>query len=312
MTAKRCPSCKQSVPASAFQCPRCELMLVDFDQELDFEPGHRNVVQAMFERPEAAIAKSEAPRAATRERPRTGPLPAPDDVPCVIEGLRLSRMGLSRIEAVVVGAADGVRTVLELTETVGGSLGELQVVLGGLAGIGVITLSPAQAPGEAEAGEETVKYDLNELQEKARLNKDRAEQLRARPPAHRPPASPRLERPAPAQPLPRRRTGVPRGEGDNALEMAIKLERSGRGLEALRYLELAISRSNDAAPLYNRLAIVLIRERFDFRGAEKMLLKALELAPANPVYRGNLALVRERKAIATHPKLQTLKRGQDR
>ncbi|HCF60777.1 MAG TPA: hypothetical protein DFS52_22600, partial [Myxococcales bacterium] len=101
MTAKRCPSCKQSVPASAFQCPRCELMLVGFDQELDFEPGHRNVVQAMFERPEAAIAKSETPRSATRERPRTGPLPAPDDVPCVVEGLRLSRMGLSRIEAVV-------------------------------------------------------------------------------------------------------------------------------------------------------------------------------------------------------------------
>ncbi|HCF60776.1 MAG TPA: hypothetical protein DFS52_22595, partial [Myxococcales bacterium] len=71
--------------------------------------------------------------------------------------------------AVVVGAADGLQTVLELTKTVGGSLGELQVVLQGLVGIGVITLSPAQALWEeADAEDETVKFDLNELQEKAR------------------------------------------------------------------------------------------------------------------------------------------------
>ncbi|MGI5861476.1 MAG: hypothetical protein ACOX6T_05395 [Myxococcales bacterium] len=313
MTAKHCPSCRRSVPAGAFQCPRCELLLVDFEQELDFKPSRRNVVQAMFEKPGAESARPEGRRPPTRERPDRGPLAAADEVPKIVEGLRLSRMGLSRIEARVVGAVDGFQTVLELSETVGCSLSELQAVLQGLVELGVVTLSRARAPGEASAEDETVLLDLNALQETARLNKERAAQPRPRPPAHRPATAQQIEpeRPAPARPMPKRNSIAPRGEGENALEMAIKLERSGRGLEALRYLELAISRSRDAAPLYNRLAIVLIRERLDFRGAEKTLLKALEIDPANPVYRGNLAMVRQRKAIATHPKLQVHKRSQD-
>ena len=320
--SKHCPSCRRGVDESDFQCPHCELLLVDFDDDRQFLPTNVSMVQALFEKPQAAARRGEAePRTSTRERPRSAPLPALGEVPRVVSGLQLSRMSLSPIEAVVVGATDGRSTVRKLAGSVGISASELQIVIQGLAGIGVLTVAPPPLLGFEEEEEElevsadmyevvedeeddvaalpTVKFDLQEMQV---LVKKQQERLRAR---QAPLATSASAAPAsgPARPPARRKGSA------SAVEMAVKLERAGRGLEALRYLEMAISRSPDAAPLYNRLAIVLIRERLDFRSAEKMLLKAVELEPNHPVYKGNLLMVRQRRPIATSPGLAIPKRG---
>jgi tetratricopeptide (TPR) repeat protein len=83
-----------------------------------------------------------------------------------------------------------------------------------------------------------------------------------------------------------------------SLQVAIRMEQNGRLEEAIRFLENSISKSPDAPSLYNRLAIILMRERGDLRRAEQMLQKAIELAPGNEVYEKNLKVVVSKRAMA--------------
>ncbi|MER2561486.1 MAG: tetratricopeptide repeat protein, partial [Myxococcaceae bacterium] len=82
-----------------------------------------------------------------------------------------------------------------------------------------------------------------------------------------------------------------------SLQVAIRMEQNGRLDEAIRYLENSIAKSPDAPSLYNRLAIILMRERADLRRAEQLLQKAAELAPGHEVYEKNLAAVLAKRAM---------------
>lgn len=82
-----------------------------------------------------------------------------------------------------------------------------------------------------------------------------------------------------------------------SLQVAIRMEQGGRLDEAIRYLENSISKSPDAPSLYNRLAIILMRERADLRRAEQLLQKAVELAPGHQVYEKNLKTVLQKRAM---------------
>lgn len=81
------------------------------------------------------------------------------------------------------------------------------------------------------------------------------------------------------------------------LQVAIRMEQNGRLDEAVKFLENAISKSPDAPTLYNRLAIILMREHADLLRAEHLLQKAMELAPDNPVYEKNLQAVLQKRAM---------------
>jgi hypothetical protein len=81
------------------------------------------------------------------------------------------------------------------------------------------------------------------------------------------------------------------------LQVALRMEQNGRLEEAIRYLEKSIAQSPDAPSLYNRLAIILMRERADLRRAEQLLQKAVELAPENTVYDTNLKAVLAKRAM---------------
>ena len=87
------------------------------------------------------------------------------------------------------------------------------------------------------------------------------------------------------------------GEIAGSLQVAIRMEQNGRLDEAIRYLENSIAKSPDAPSLYNRLAIILMRERADLRRAEQLLQKATELAPGHEVYEKNLAAVLAKRAM---------------
>ncbi len=82
----------------------------------------------------------------------------------------------------------------------------------------------------------------------------------------------------------------------DTLQVALRMEQGGRLDEAIRFLEKSISQSPDAPSLYNRLGIILMRERGDYRRAEALIRKAVELAPENPVYETNLQQVLTRYA----------------
>jgi type IV pilus assembly protein PilB len=82
-----------------------------------------------------------------------------------------------------------------------------------------------------------------------------------------------------------------------SLQVALRMEQNGRLEEAIRYLEKSIAQSPDAPSLYNRLAIILMRERADLRRAEQLLQKAVELAPDNRVYDTNLKAVLAKRAM---------------
>lgn len=51
---------------------------------------------------------------------------------------------------------------------------------------------------------------------------------------------------------------------------------------------------------YHRLGIILMRERADYRRAETLIRKAIELAPDNTVYTTNLQQVLSQQAVRSH------------
>ncbi len=83
----------------------------------------------------------------------------------------------------------------------------------------------------------------------------------------------------------------------DTLQVALRMEQGGRLDEAIRFLEKSISQSPEAASLYNRLGIILMRERADYRRAESLIRKAIELAPENTVYTTNLQQVLSQAAM---------------
>ncbi|MFZ5439530.1 MAG: tetratricopeptide repeat protein, partial [Myxococcota bacterium] len=83
----------------------------------------------------------------------------------------------------------------------------------------------------------------------------------------------------------------------DSLQVALRMEQGGRLDEAIRFLERSIAQSPDAPSLYNRLGIILMRERSDLRRAEEMIRKATELAPDNAVYAANLRQVISQQAL---------------
>lgn len=86
----------------------------------------------------------------------------------------------------------------------------------------------------------------------------------------------------------------------DTLQVALRMEQGGRLDEAIRFLEKSIAQSPEAASLYNRLGIILMRERADYRRAETLIRKAIELAPDNTVYSTNLQQVLSNQALRAH------------
>ncbi|MGC4116381.1 MAG: hypothetical protein QM765_17755 [Myxococcales bacterium] len=77
------------------------------------------------------------------------------------------------------------------------------------------------------------------------------------------------------------------------LQQAIELENKGELKAAIQVLESALAGSTEPAPLYNRLALVLVKASQDYTKAESLLRKAIELAPTRDLYRRNLAQLLE-------------------
>ena len=111
----------------------------------------------------------------------------------------------------------------------------------------------------------------------------------------------RVDNPSPAS-APKEEAAQPLADvlARDTLQVALRMEQGGRLDEAIRFLEKSISQSPEAASLYNRLGIILMRERGDYRRAETLIRKAIELAPENTVYSTNLQQVLSQHAVRAH------------
>lgn len=113
------------------------------------------------------------------------------------------------------------------------------------------------------------------------------------------PARAQAKAPEPTEAPPRRASAEAERQAASALQIALRMEQGGRLDEAVRYLEKSIAQSPEAPSLYNRLAIILMRERADLKRAESLLQKAVDLDPDNEVFAKNLKQVVQQRALRT-------------
>lgn len=319
-----CPTCGQEINRGDFLCVYCEVIvdpsaLVDDDFEPPREP---TVIRALLcpeptlsrQVPRPPPAPAEAGLATgrgtiTRTRVFTVPAGA-DDLPALLLGLDLRQQALSSFEAYIISLIDGRTTVEQLRMMAALSKIEIQSILRSLLDREIIKLCEAPPKPKPRAAEPPSRPPP--LPED--LPASRPVVLKAsgpRPPAQEP--SPPLPRYSPPRAPPRlERRPVPQPAPQpafNPLQKAIELERSGDYAGAIRVLELAIARSDDPAPLYNRLAIAVVKERRDLSAAEELLQKALALDPDNEVYRQNLMKVLSMSAALTGRHKMPRRRG---
>lgn len=102
-----------------------------------------------------------------------------------------------------------------------------------------------------------------------------------------------------ASPAPPARSAPPPPEpAENVIERAIILERSGESARAIEVLKRGMAQAKNPAPIYNKLALILVNQRHDYQSAVELLSRALELDPANNVYEKNLNRVVSLQAAA--------------
>lgn len=258
-----CPDCGDIYPEDVFNCPGCEVILSLSLDDREIEPRESTVIMRMIAPPDASLDPPEVTHAGaevTEAKQATSPtirMPYPDPregIPVVMTGADLLSSGLTVFEAFVVSHVDGRSTIEMLRPTLGLSRLEFAVVLNTLKVKGILRV---EAPPDPQ-------------------------------PKRKPPPVPEaaLEQPVTSK---ARGLAVNLDPGQrNPLEEAIRLERAGKLALSLRVLEKAIAASADPAPLYNRMAIVLLKENRDCGRAESLVRKAIDLDGDNPAYTHNL------------------------
>jgi tetratricopeptide (TPR) repeat protein len=71
----------------------------------------------------------------------------------------------------------------------------------------------------------------------------------------------------------------------------VRLEREGQVDRAIELLKRGLSKASAPAPLYNKLALILVSQRKDYLEAAELLERAVELEPRNAVFQQNLLKV---------------------
>ncbi len=299
-----CPSCRTLVGEEQVECHQCGLLLA-----VGPFTGTResSLVRALIT--EDSTGHHQIPEA--RETVTTPGFVVPMDdrtVPALLADLDTARRRLSPFEAFVVACVDGQSTVADLVRLSGVAEIELQSVLASLAERGLVELRPGDAAPAPDRAQTEPALPVTEPQP---AGADPPPKLlpptpqpppRACPQALTVPSSPARGAQispvirVPLDPAPRQ------SPVENVLQRAVLLERRGDVDGAITVLKNAIARNRDPAPLYNRLALVVLNQKHDYAQAEELLRKALELQPGNEVYKKNLMKVLALEAASSAPK----------
>ncbi len=299
MSETFCPHCDKPVSPGDFLCASCELML-NAQLSLAEAPEEPSLVRAMLSvpsptglhpipKPPSLVQEAETVRATMMMDHLT--------VPRLIGGLDLALSPMHPFEAYVISLIDGTYAVPTIARAAKLSLVEAQALFTSLKQRGVIELQRKEEPPPRPVRKAPPSPPPEPL---SRVQPPPAPAPAPRLPQVSAPRFPSPPPPAPA-PAPAKPPGAPKRapppepasppealRSESVLERAVAFERSGDTERAIQMLERAISQVREPAPLYNRLALILINQRRDFRRAEALLTKATELAPDNKVYQQNL------------------------
>ncbi len=245
----------------------------------------------------------------------------PQLVPRIVAGLDVAGK-LDGFEAYIASFIDGAQGTTAIATVARVAEIEVQAVLRTLRERRVIDIVPRPA-SVPRAGPAALKAAISPGRRAARRDDATSQTFAAPPPRRSPPVVPAgahvavssTEAPRPAQapqlaqppPMPRfapaskveapppPRRMVPldapvpgQDREENVLQHAVALERSGEIDGAIHVLKRGIARVKNPAALYNRLALILLHQRRDYREAEELLRQALEVEPDHPVYQQNL------------------------
>lgn len=260
-----CPQCSEPYFDDQLECVRCGLLL---NANAPTDSSEARIVRALLSQPSGLHRVPS--RAAVHEGPTRRGLPITvndDQTPEVDASLEIAR-SLSEFEAFVVSFIDGKLTVAALSEASGLMAIETRSVIASLTERKVLRLRDPPPPPPA--------VPLNTPPVPPPTG------LKRRPGAVPKPPPPPLQVP---------RHLNPQVQMENAIQSALALERRGEVDGAIHVLRSAISRAPNPAPLYNRLALVILNQRKDTRQAEELIQKAIGLEPENPVFRENLIKV---------------------
>jgi type IV pilus assembly protein PilB len=281
--AVRCPQCGAFASVEDFQCPECELLL-NVRARPQRSEKDSSVVRALLSSSERGPDDGNPP--AGMERTRTGTevyTLSSTMVPSIVAGLDLMESKLHPFEAYVLSFVDGFYNIGSIASAIGLQEIELKAVISSLQMRGIIELREPPALPKPRPPVEPMTLEVP-IQPHPLSLPDSASSIHD------------VQTTAPKTPR------VAADSTDNVLQRAVAMERSGRTEEAIALLEEAIGQLKSPAPVYNRLALIVLDQRRDYDQAEELLRKALALDPKNPVYDMNLRVVlttkKTREALA--------------
>lgn len=266
----KCSECSEPYFEDQLECERCGLLL---NANAPTDSSEARIVRALLSQP------SGIHRVPSRAQVHEGPTRRgfavevrDDQTPELSASLEIAR-SLSEFEAFMVSFIDGKMTVGELSEASGIMAIEVRSVVASLTERKVLRLrEPPPPPPQVPLNTPPVPPPVG-------LKK------RAAPPP------PNVTPKPPAAALQQPRHLNPQAQMENSLQAALTLERRGQVDGAISVLRTAIARAPNPAPLYNRLALVILNQRKDARQAEELIQKAIELEPENAVFKANLVKV---------------------
>jgi tetratricopeptide (TPR) repeat protein len=316
-----CPECGTPYEAGDFLCTNCELLL-DMDAAAgDYKPREPTIVRALMAPPQqrASGAKSMPPGLGKGKKSdpemtvRATVIMDEYTIPRMVAGLEVALSPLHPFEAHVASFVDGTNSVPQIALAAEISKIEAAAIFQSLAQRKIVELHrnepprkpppqavpapppaappPPPAPAPAPAPAARMKSaptppppaapppPREVTSGKVELPRNRLSSLP--PPTPKPRSATLQERPPPRPP-----PSPPKAE--SVLERAISLERRGEVEGAITVLKRAITNVSNPAALCNKLALILVNQRKDYKQAEELLHKAIELEPDNAVYQQNL------------------------
>ncbi len=319
----KCPACGAPASLDDFQCGKC-LLLLNPEAGGSDPRVEISVVRALLSVTESRPflkVPDPPPRDISSEPTRV--VPAPLDkrlVPRLVAGLDLMLKPMHQFEAYVASYIDGEHNIEQIIARANLPRAEVHALLHGFKARGLIQLDPPAAPAAQPAPPAAAMTPAPAAPRHARHTPTGVPPASPRPPPRTPatgspsavpvptpfPAGqagggirvlsrteaqkvhdtspPREPYSGPATPAPQR----PRSEAESVIATAVTMERRGDLDGAIYVLKKGIAQLPQPGPLYNKLALILIHQRRDFRQAEELLHRALELEPENEVYEKNL------------------------
>jgi hypothetical protein len=311
-----CPECHEPIAPDDFQCESCELLLNPQLASGEYVITDPSIVRALLS-PPMRTSSREIPAIAQRGGVHDAitarfSMPLDEDtVPYLKAGLGIALQPLHPFEAYVASFIDGNQTVAALAQAAKLRPVEVMVVLKSLFEQKLVELHRQPAPASPEE-DLPLLNGAEFLEDAPPIVQGSPVQPKPPPPPPRLPvvtpalrpragaASSPSPAPAPKAPAASRtlspppapsKPASPVSRTEDLLQRAVRLEREGQVDKAIELLKRELARVHAPAPLYNKLALILVNQRKDYTQASELLEQAVELEPNNPVFQQNLLKV---------------------